>query len=103
MNIYWGSAVSFIFFMAVGLISARFLNLQGEAWYLFMGIMSTLGLTSSAFFYFIQDKIRNRKAASASSAAAGVTTPAQAGAQSGNEAQQWVKEANLKLAQSKPG
>src|SRR5712692_9112660 len=102
MTIYWGSAASFIFFMVVGWISARYFNFQGQTWYMFMGIMGSLGISSSAFFYYFQNKLQNRKQARAEAAAAGAVAPSGA-KQAGAETQQWVKEANARLAQSKPG
>src|SRR5947207_15287934 len=100
MNIYWGSAISMLFFMGTGYLAARYFNFEGPLWYTFLSIMGALGITSSAFFYFFQDKLQNRKQAKAGAAAAG---GAAAPVKAGNEAQQWVKEANAKLAQSKPG
>src|SRR5260370_42341647 len=106
MNLYWGSTASFIFFMAVGLIAAKYFNFQGQTWYLFMGIMASLGISSSAFFYYFQNKLQNRKQAREASGDAGAASGAGApggAVQAGADTQQWVKEANARLAQSKPG
>ncbi len=100
MMIYWGSAASFLFFIGVGFIVDHFFNFQGQTWVLFMGIMSMLGISSSAFFYYFQNKFEQRKQhkEEAAAAAAGGTAPVDAG-----EAAQWIKDANARMAQSKPG
>jgi type VI secretion system protein ImpL len=106
MNIYWGSAVSLMFFMGVGVLTARYLNFSGQLWYMFMGIMSALGLTASAFFYYFQNKFQERRAgklAEAEAAAAAGGGAAPAGTPGGDGAFAWVREANLRLAKAKPG
>jgi type VI secretion system protein ImpL len=102
--IYWGSAASFLFFIGVAFIFDHFFNFQGQTWYLFMGLMSMLGLTSSALFYYLQNKFQMRKEqrqAAAAAAAAGV--PGGGPAPDAGQASLWIKEANSRLAQSKPG
>ncbi|HXP85059.1 MAG TPA: ImcF-related family protein [Bryobacteraceae bacterium] len=104
MMIYWGSAASLLFFIGVAFIFDHFLNFQGQTWYLFMALMSMLGLTSSAFFYYIQNKFKARKEQRQAAAAA----VAQGGAPGApvpdaGQASLWIKEANSRLAQSKPG
>jgi type VI secretion system protein ImpL len=102
MTIYWGSAASFLFFIAIGFLADHFFNFQGQTFVLFMGLMSMLGLSSSAFFYYFQNKFSERKQkkqeAAAAAAAGGGAAPVDAG-----EAAQWIKEANARMAQSKPG
>src|SRR5689334_2679781 len=104
MMIYWGTAVSFLFFIGVAFITQHFFNFQGQAWYLFMGTMSMLGLTSSAFFYYIQNRVSQRKEQRAAAAAAAASgQPGGAAPVDAGQAGAWIKEANSRLAQTKPG
>src|SRR5712691_2295721 len=99
MNLYWGSAAAFVFFLTLGLLGAKFLHLEGPQWYLFVGLLSTLGLTASAFFYYFQKKWQERKEGS-DGAASG--QPASGGDGSG-EPNQAIRDADARLAQSKAG
>src|ERR1700674_5693252 len=102
MNIYWGSAASFLFFIAVGFIFDHFFNFQGQTWVLFMGLMSMLGISSSAFFYYFQTKFNQRKEKKQEAAAAAAAGGGGAPVDAGQDAQ-WIKEAKSRTAQSKPG
>jgi type VI secretion system protein ImpL len=104
MTVNWQSGAWFLFFMGLTYVMSNWFNFQGQTWYFFMGIMTTLGLTSTAFFSYAMQKFYERrqkkKDAAAQQAQAGVAPAAPVGE---SDAQQWVKEANAKLAQSKPG
>ncbi len=102
MPIYVGAAVSLTFFMAVGWFTATFLQLEGPMFALFFGMMSTLGITASAFFYWMQAKHAARKAAKdegAASEASGPAGSAPAAAGSG-EVDVVVRDADNRLAAS---
>jgi type VI secretion system protein ImpL len=110
MTIYWGSAISVAFFLAVAAFSNRYLNFQGPTWYLFLTMMGSLGLTSSALFYYLQNKWTERRArkqeeaaAAAAGGGAGAAPAAVGAAPEPGESQHWIKEANNRLAQSRPG
>jgi type VI secretion system protein ImpL len=99
MNLYWGAAASFVFFLTVGLIGAKFLHLEGPAWYLFVGLLSTLGISAAAFFAYFQRKAEERKQGSE----AGASAPAAAGPDGSGEPDQIIKDADARLAQSAAG
>lgn len=106
-NVYWGSGVSMVFFLGIGYASARYLNLGGTPFYLFMCLMTSLGITASAFFYFFQrkasDKIQGQKQAAmaAATGAPGGAPTAAAGQAAIPEVDQLIKEADQHLAQSR--
>src|SRR5687767_14828754 len=102
MPIYVGAAVSLTFFMVAGWFTATFLNLEGPMFALFFGMMSTLGITASAFFYWMQAKHAARKEAQAEASAneaSGSTGSAPAAAGSG-EVDVVVRDADNRLAAS---
>jgi len=106
-NIYWGSGASMLFFVGIGYISARVLNFSGSQFYMFMALMSALGFSSSAFFYFFQrkatEKIQGRMQAAAAGAGAGggTATAAGSGTAAVPEVDHLIKEADTRLSQSK--
>ena len=61
MNFYWASAGSFVFFIVIGVVGGSLLHLEGPRWYFFMGLMSALGLSSAALFYYFQRKAQERR------------------------------------------
>lgn len=105
-NIYWGSAACLLFFIGVGAISAKFLNLTGGRLTFFMMLMGTLGITATAFFAYFQNKAQQKMAARQTAAAAagagagGGSMPA-AGQGASPEIDQLIKDADLRLGSSK--
>src|SRR2546426_1454169 len=98
-NIYWGSAASLLFFLGVGFISAKFLNITGGEFYLLMLLMGTLGISSMAFFSYFQNKIQQKKAGTQAAAAGGAgAAPGQGGSP---EIDQLIRDADQRLAASK--
>lgn len=100
-NLYWGAGASLLFFIGVGFISARFLNLTGNEFYFFMMLMGTLGITSSAFFVYFQNKAQAKAAANAAGAGAGGAGVNVAGAGGSPEIEQLIKDADQRLSASK--
>src|SRR6185503_5112924 len=97
MPIYFGSAACFLFFAGTGVIAARYFNFTGTTWYFFMGLMGTMGLTTSAAFYYLQNKFYQKRQAKKDAAEAAAPE------QQAGDPSQWVKEANTRLGQSRPG
>lgn len=95
MNLYWASAASFVFFIALGALGGKLFHLDGPGWYLFLGVMASLGLGSAAIFAYLQNRWQARRDAKASEAAAG------GGAAGGASEIDVIREANTRLAQSK--
>ena len=79
MSYYVASAGSFVFFVVIGLVGGSLLHLEGPRWYFFLGLMSALGLSSAALFYYFQRRAEQRAQASgvsgASSGASGASGP----------------------------
>ena len=63
MNYYWAAAGSFVFFIVIGLLGGSLLHLEGPRWYFFLGLMSALGLSSAALFYYFQRRAEDRRQA----------------------------------------
>src|SRR5207253_10691458 len=100
MNFYWASAGSFVFFITIGLIGGNLLHLEGPRWYFFLGLMSALGLSSAALFYYFQRRAEDRRQSAGSGAG---TQGASAGVAGANEADPLIRDANARLAQSNAG
>lgn len=94
-------AISILMFVGIGYLIENVLKLQGQSAMLFMTIMGVLGLTSSAWIIQLRNKLARRNEEKKAAAAAG-GAPGAALADAG-QATQWIKEANARLAQSKPG
>ncbi|HEX5430604.1 MAG TPA: hypothetical protein VFW83_01455, partial [Bryobacteraceae bacterium] len=92
MNLAWGAAGAFVLFVVIGLLGGSLFHLEGPAWYLFLGIMAALGLGSAALLTYFQTR-RQKSKESGEEAAGGQPT----------EADQWIREANARLGQSKGG
>src|SRR5690348_97487 len=95
MNLYWAGAGSVVIFILIGMMGGRLLHLEGPQWYIFLGIMSALGLSSFALFAYFQKRNEDRKQGAnggGGSVAAG-----------GGESDPLIRDANAKLAQSKAG
>jgi len=99
MNFYWASAGSFVFFIVLGLVGGSMLHLEGPRWYFFLGLMSALGLSAAALFYYFQRRAEQRGqgsgAAGASSGGSGANGP--------SETDPLIRDASARLAQSKAG
>ena len=79
MNLYWGGAASFAFFMLLGLLAGKLFHIEGPAWYFLMGVMAALGLGSFAIFSYFQTRVRARKEAAGSAGGyGGSSTPSSA-------------------------
>src|ERR1700688_1722812 len=96
MNFYWASAGSFVFFIMIGLVGGSLLHLGGPRWYFFLGLMSALGLSSAALFYYFQRRAEQRgQGSGAASGGSGASGP--------NETDPLIRDASARLAQSKAG
>jgi type VI secretion system protein ImpL len=98
--IYIGPAISLLFFLGVGFICAHIFHIEGDAFRTFMIVMAALGVSSSAFFYFFQNKIRAKNEAKKQAAAGGDAGPAASGKGSSPEVDQLIKDADQKLGAS---
>jgi type VI secretion system protein ImpL len=104
MSIYWGSLVSLLFFMGVGWLTTNIFHFEGQAAQFIFLMMGTLGLTSSAFFYFRHNKWNAtreaaRAAAQAAAQAAGVELPPTS-EEGAAEIDSIIREADSRLAKS---
>ncbi len=98
MNLYWGGAASFAFFMLLGVLGGKLFHFEGPTWYFFMGIMAALGLGSFAIFAYFQNRLAARREAAANSG-----SPASTTAGGNAEVEHLIREANARLAQSRGG
>ncbi len=94
MKYYWAAAIAFIFFVLMGLIGGSLLHLEGSRWYFFLALMSILGLSAAALFYYLQKRAEGAGPGKSGGGAAG----SKAGA---GEADPVIHEAKARLAQSK--
>src|SRR5579862_1247145 len=100
MTLYWGAAGAFVLFLAMGLLGAKFLHLEGPQWYFFVGLLSALGLSAAALFYYFQTKMQERKEGSGGD---GSAAPAAGGGDAASEPDQAIRAADARLAQSMAG
>src|SRR5580704_16577334 len=99
MMLYWGAAAAFAVSMLIALLLKPLFHLEGPAWYLVLGVMGALGVGSASIWMYFQAKRQARKDAQAGG---GGGAPAAAGGPAGGtEADQWIREANARLAHSK--
>src|SRR5260370_14657826 len=101
--IYLGPAICLVFLMGVGFISANIFHIEGEAFRNLMILMGVLGVSSSAFFYFFQNKIQAKRQAKKDAAAGGGADAggaAASGKGSSPEIDQLIKDADQSLAAS---
>src|SRR5688500_7124365 len=63
MNIYWSSAIAFVFFAGVGAVLARWFKIEGPMMLFFISVLSMLVVTITAMFYWAQDRFKNRQKA----------------------------------------
>ncbi|MGH9668012.1 MAG: type VI secretion protein IcmF/TssM N-terminal domain-containing protein, partial [Bryobacteraceae bacterium] len=99
MKIQWSAGIAFLAFMAVAVVTAKLLNLQGADLTLFLTLLGVLGLGATAFFVYFQTKYKARKeAAAAPPAAGGSPAPAAGG---GDELEALLREADTRLVTSK--
>src|SRR5260370_22824413 len=101
--IYLGPAICLVFLMGVGFISANIFHIEGEAFRNLMILMGVLGVSSSAFFYFFQNKIQAKRQAKKDAAAGGGADAggaAASGKGSSPEIDQLIKDADQRLAAS---
>ncbi|MEO7143081.1 MAG: ImcF-related family protein [Bryobacteraceae bacterium] len=92
MKIQLGAGLAFLGFMALAVVGARMLNLQGPDMVLFLGLLGALGLGAAVFFVYFQTKYRARKEGVAQGA------PADGG---GGELETLLRDAGARLAASK--
>src|SRR5258708_17917211 len=101
--VYIGPAICLVFFMGVGFISANIFHIEGEAFRNLMILMGVLGVSSSAFFYFCQNKIQEKRQVKKDAAAGGGADAggaAASGKGSSTEIDQLIKDADQRLAAS---
>jgi type VI secretion system protein ImpL len=66
--IYWKQGVSFVAFLGIAAISAKYFNFSGETWYLFMGVLSALGISVTALWYYLERRFEERNSQQAAEA-----------------------------------
>ena len=100
--IYLGPAAALLFFLGVGFLCAHLFHLEGEVFRNFMVLMGVIGISSSAFFYYFQNKVRAKNQAKKQAAAdgAGASGAAASGQGSSPEIDQLIKDADKRLAAS---
>ena len=98
MNLAWGAAGAFVLCMALGLLGGKLFHFEGPTLYLFMGVMGALGLGVAGILLYFQERRQKKKEAEAGGAEA---SPAAGGG--GSDVDQWIREANARLTQSKGG
>jgi type VI secretion system protein ImpL len=101
MMLYWGAAAAFAVSMLIALLLKPLFHLEGPAWYLVLGVMGALGVGSASIWMYFQAKRQARKDAQAGGGGGGGAPAAAGGPAGGTEADQWIREANARLAHSK--
>ncbi len=91
MNLYLAAAGSFVLLMAMSLLGASMMHLKGPEWYMFMGLLSALGISLCGVFLYLKTRIQGTGQSAA--AALGVDS-------SVSELDQLVRTASGKLAHS---
>ncbi len=102
MSMQWAAAGAFVFCLAIGLMGGKLFHLEGPAWYAFLGLMGALGLGASALIFYFQSRRQGSGNSAAASGSTSGSAPATSGSPAGgSEIDQWIREANARLAQSK--
>ncbi len=116
MKFYWGAAASFAAFTAMGLLMSKYFHVEGAGGYFLMGALGALGISLYSIYAYFENRVTQSnmlKKAGGMAQAGGVAIPGGGGGNAGGgnagggaqgtEADQWIREANARLSQSRGG
>src|SRR4051812_40801869 len=95
MNYYYAAAGAYVVYMATAYGTAKLMNLAGDKFYIFFGVLTVLGLLACGAFLWFKNKYSKGSSDASQAAASGGDTGG------GDEVDVLIREAESRMAASK--